>query len=56
MLAVALLLALAPWATPPPVRYLDAHVDVPYLRDCHGLFAHTDECVAATGGRSSDSS
>jgi hypothetical protein len=52
MLAVALLLALAPWATPPTVRYLDAHVDVPYLRDCHGLFTHTDECVAVTGGRS----
>jgi hypothetical protein len=50
MLVVAL--ALAPWGTPPAVRYVDAHVDVPYLRDCHGLFTHPDECVAAADGRS----
>jgi len=41
-LAVALLLALL--ATPATARYVDAHVDVPYVRDCHGLFRHLDEC------------
>ena len=44
VLALATALVLAPFATPAMVRYVDAHVDVPYLRDCHGLFRHLDEC------------
>jgi hypothetical protein len=45
VLALAAALVLAPLATPAMARYVDAHVDVPYLRDCHGLFRHVDECV-----------
>jgi hypothetical protein len=45
VLMLAAAVALASSMTPPTVRYVDAHVDVPYLRDCHGLFRHVDECV-----------
>ena len=48
-LAVALFLAFL--ATPATARYVDAHVDVPYVRDCHGLFRHLDECVIPTGAQ-----
>ena len=26
-------------------------VDVPYVRDCHGIFRHPDECPAAAAAR-----
>ncbi|MDQ3943985.1 MAG: hypothetical protein M3357_02275 [Actinomycetota bacterium] len=51
VLVLAVAFVLAPWGTPPVVRYVDAHVDVPYVRDCQGLFTHPDECVTAAGAR-----
>lgn len=51
VLVLAVALVLASWGAPPAVLYVDVHVDVPYLRDCHGLFTHPDECVTAGGAR-----
>jgi hypothetical protein len=44
--AVAAVLALpaaASWG-PKVAAYVDLHLNVPYIRDCHGLFAHQAEC------------
>ncbi len=49
-LALAVALPLACLATPATARFVDAHVDVPYVRDCHGLFRHLDECAVSVRG------
>jgi hypothetical protein len=48
--ALAIVLVLAPLGTPAMARYVDAHLDVPYLRDCHGLMRHLDECAITAQG------
>jgi hypothetical protein len=54
---IVALVAMAVLAWPPGatamVRWVADHdmVDVPYVRDCHGIFRHPDECPAAVVAR-----
>jgi len=43
--AAIVVLACPPGATA-AVRWIANHdlIDVPYVRDCHGIFRHPDEC------------
>ena len=56
---IVAVLALAALAWPPgataAVRWVADHdmVDVPYVRDCHGIFRHPSECPGAAQGKSS---
>lgn len=50
IVAVAALAVLAfPAASTTAVRWVADHdmVDVPYVRDCHGIFRHPQECPGA---------